>query len=114
MEDDGIVGAFAGSKSREVMLTLEEWHARLEAEAEAESEEEYEDGEYEDDDEVSDGVVDEQSGAKLALAVPEVDGGVSSQEAEVVVSESLGSVSDGVTPDASKASSEDSERPEGT
>src|SRR5690606_9448776 len=31
MEEDGIVGPFNGSKSRDVMLTLEEWRAREEA-----------------------------------------------------------------------------------
>ena len=47
MEDDAIVGPFVGSKSREVLLTLEEWHARREAEeAAAEEDEEYE---YEDE-----------------------------------------------------------------
>jgi S-DNA-T family DNA segregation ATPase FtsK/SpoIIIE len=31
MEDDGIVGPFCGSKSREVLLTLEEWQDRCQA-----------------------------------------------------------------------------------
>ncbi|HIE69266.1 MAG TPA: hypothetical protein EYP98_03420, partial [Planctomycetes bacterium] len=48
MEDDGIVGPFVGSRSREVMLTLEEWQARREAEEAAEDEDEYE---YVEDDE---------------------------------------------------------------
>ena len=57
MEDDGIVGPFVGSKSREVLLTLEEWQARRDAEEAAEDEDEYEvedgdDEEYEDDTEV--------------------------------------------------------------
>ena len=46
MEDDGIVGPFVGSKSREVLLTLEEWHARREAEEAAEDDDEYD---YEDE-----------------------------------------------------------------
>ena len=46
MEEDGIVGKFVGSKSREVLLTLEEWHARREAEERAADDAEYE---YEDD-----------------------------------------------------------------
>ena len=28
MEEDGVVGPFVGSKSRDVLLTLEEWKAR--------------------------------------------------------------------------------------
>lgn len=42
MEDDGIVGPFVGSKSREVLLTLEEWQARRESEESAADDEEYE------------------------------------------------------------------------
>jgi S-DNA-T family DNA segregation ATPase FtsK/SpoIIIE len=34
MEEDGIVGAFNGSKSRDVLMTLDEWKAREEAIAE--------------------------------------------------------------------------------
>ena len=41
-----------GSKSREVLLTLEEWHARREAEEQAADEEEYE---YEEVEEVDEG-----------------------------------------------------------
>jgi hypothetical protein len=37
MEEDGLVGPFVGSKSRDVLLTLEEWRAR-EAEVEAQAE----------------------------------------------------------------------------
>ena len=46
MEDDGIVGPFVGAKSREVLLTLEEWHARREAEQQAADDEGFD---YEDD-----------------------------------------------------------------
>ena len=46
MEDDGIVGPFVGAKSREVLLTLEEWHARREAEEQAADDEGFD---YEDD-----------------------------------------------------------------
>ena len=46
MEEDSIVGPFVGAKSREVLLTLDEWHARREAEEQAADEDEYE---YEDE-----------------------------------------------------------------
>lgn len=46
MEEDGVVGPFVGSKSRDVMLTLEEWKAR-----EAAIEEELAELEADDDDE---------------------------------------------------------------
>jgi S-DNA-T family DNA segregation ATPase FtsK/SpoIIIE len=52
MEDDGIVGPFVGSKSREVLLTLEEWHARREAEEQAADDDEYEYVEVEEGEEV--------------------------------------------------------------
>jgi len=42
MSEDGVVGEFVGSKSREILLTLEEYEARLLAEAVAEEEGEYE------------------------------------------------------------------------
>ncbi|MGC6486254.1 MAG: DNA translocase FtsK, partial [Planctomycetota bacterium] len=48
MEEDGIVGPFVGAKSREVLLTHEEWQARREAEEQAADEDGFE---YEDDDE---------------------------------------------------------------
>ena len=113
MEDDGIVGPFVGSKSREVMLTLEEWHARLEADAAAEGEEEYEDGEYEDDNEAAEG--DAQTGTEPAAVVADVDGVVSPEgaEAEAEADDSLGSFAEAVTLDASEASFEGSERPDG-
>jgi len=38
METDGLVGAFAGSKSRDVLLSLEEWRAQKAAMAEAAAE----------------------------------------------------------------------------
>ena len=38
MEEDGLVGAFVGSKSRDVLMTLEEWQAREEAREVAEAE----------------------------------------------------------------------------
>ena len=113
MEDDGVVGPFVGSKSREVMLTLEEWHARLEADAAAEGEGEYEDGEYEDDNETADG--DAQAGTEPAAVVPDLDGVASLEGAEVEaeVDDSLGSIAEAVTLDASEASFEGSERPDG-
>ena len=51
MEEDGIVGPFVGAKSREVLLTLEEWNARREAEEQAADEAafEYEDEELDGD-----------------------------------------------------------------
>ena len=49
MEVDGIVGPFAGSKSREVLLTLDEWREREEAFAEAMDDIEAGDGEVLDD-----------------------------------------------------------------
>src|SRR5690606_27996918 len=73
MEDDGIVGPFVGSKSREVLLTLEEWQARREAEESAADEDEYEEieegEEYEEEEDVEDEVeasVDGDSEAELA------------------------------------------------
>ena len=42
MSEDGVVGEFVGSKSREILLTLEEYEARCAAEAAAEEEAEYE------------------------------------------------------------------------
>jgi S-DNA-T family DNA segregation ATPase FtsK/SpoIIIE len=55
MEDDGIVGPFVGAKSREVLLTLEEWNARREAEEQAADEAafEYEEEEPDDADDVA-------------------------------------------------------------
>jgi hypothetical protein len=113
MEDDGIVGPFVGSKSREVMLTQEEWQARLEADAAAEADGEYEDGEYEDDNETADG--DAQAGTEPAAVVPDLDGVASLEGAEVEaeVDDSLGSIAEAVTLDASEASFEGSERPDG-
>ena len=102
MEDDGVVGPFVGSKSREVMLTQEEWQARLEADAAAEADGEYEDGEYEDDNETADG--DAQAGTEPAAVVP--DEGAEADD-------SLGSIAEAVTLDASEASFEGSERPDG-
>lgn len=52
MEEDGIVGPFVGAKSREVLLTHDEWQARREAEEQAADEDGFE---YEDDDESVDG-----------------------------------------------------------
>jgi S-DNA-T family DNA segregation ATPase FtsK/SpoIIIE len=43
MEEDGLVGPFVGSKSREVLLTLEEWRAREEQAEELAEAEQYED-----------------------------------------------------------------------
>ncbi len=65
MEADGVVGPFVGSKSREVMLTLDEWKAReaaIQEELEAlEEGEEYEDEDGEDVEEVDeDGDADEE------------------------------------------------------
>ena len=59
MEDDGIVGPFVGSKSREVLLTLEEWNARREAEEQAADEDDYE---YEDVEDVEDGEEGDEGG----------------------------------------------------
>ncbi len=62
MEDDAIVGPFVGSKAREVLLTIDEWRARREAEEQAAEEaaseyedEDLEDDDYEDEDEACDG-----------------------------------------------------------
>ncbi|MGK0263667.1 MAG: S-DNA-T family DNA segregation ATPase FtsK/SpoIIIE [Planctomycetota bacterium] len=125
MEDDGIVGPFVGSKSREVMLTLEEWQARLEAEAAAGDEDEYEDVEYEDDDEATAEGEDEQTEAEPSVVIPSAEGAVSAEAAageedagdaeaaEDADDDSLGSIADAVTPDAVEASPDDPERPEG-
>ena len=63
MEEDGIVGPFVGSKSREVMMTLEEWQVReaaiadeLEQVAAAEEADDA-DGEWEEDE------IEQQQGA---------------------------------------------------
>ena len=113
MEDDAIVGPFVGSKSREVLLTLEEWHARLEAEAAAEDEDEYE--EFEDDEEVIEEGEDAQAGAEPTVVIPSADGADGSQDAGESASadDSLGSIAEAVTPDASEAAPADPDRPEG-
>ena len=77
MEDNGVVGPFVGSKSREVMLTLEEWHAQLEAESEAADDDEYEDVEYEDEEEQDEGA---PPSGDLITAAP-VDGSMPAADA---------------------------------
>ncbi|MEY2980509.1 MAG: hypothetical protein RL562_736 [Planctomycetota bacterium] len=63
MEEDGLVGAYCGSKSRDVLMTLEEWQER-EAAMDAELAELEEDGEFEDDELLEeDDVTVEPSGA---------------------------------------------------
>jgi S-DNA-T family DNA segregation ATPase FtsK/SpoIIIE len=61
MEEDGIVGPFAGSKSREVLLTLEEWQAREAAVAE-ELSQEWNDADAEADADAEDEVMAEREG----------------------------------------------------
>ena len=62
MEEDGIVGPFVGSKSREVLLTLEEWNARREAEEQAADEDDYEYEDVEDGEDGEDGEEGEEGG----------------------------------------------------
>ncbi|MFO1052867.1 MAG: DNA translocase FtsK 4TM domain-containing protein [Planctomycetota bacterium] len=54
MEEDGLVGPFCGSKSREVLMTLEEWHERERALAEELAEADGEEFEELDDEDVGD------------------------------------------------------------
>ncbi|MCR9245365.1 MAG: DNA translocase FtsK [bacterium] len=67
MEADGLVGPFVGSKSRDVLLTLDEWKQR-EEEMAAALEELEDDEEYEevDDDEPEDGELEDGDGAAEA------------------------------------------------
>ena len=90
MEEDGIVGPFVGSKSREVLLTLEEWNARREAEEQAADEDDYE---YEDVDDGEEGEDGEDSHEGGEQAPQEASAGDDAQPEERV-EESAGSEAD--------------------
>ncbi len=74
MEQDGLVGAFQGSRSRDVMMTIEEWKQR---EAEIQAELERSDAEAEDGDDGDDGEFDEELDEEL-----EESGGDDEDEAD--------------------------------
>ncbi len=69
MEEDGLVGPFVGSKSRDVLLTIEEWHAREELrEAQADEAAATEEGEVGEDGEAAASGAGEVDGEPTALA----------------------------------------------
>lgn len=80
MEEDGLVGPFVGSKSREVLMTLEEYHAREEAREAAA------DGEAGDDAAGGDGSGGDTADAEAAveLAVAGADGMAADAEGAAV------------------------------
>ncbi|MFY9341035.1 MAG: DNA translocase FtsK [Planctomycetota bacterium] len=98
MEEDGLVGAFVGSKSRDVLLTLEEWRTReAEAEAQAESAEAADGAEGDGDDAgaVGDAPADDVAASTSGTAV-NVDGeGASGEESPDNAGASLGELREG-------------------